>query len=55
VSDTQKIERAAAKAALARERLLETIRAAHASGESLRKIAAAANLSHEQVRRIVRG
>jgi hypothetical protein len=31
------------------------MREAHASGEALRKIAEAAGVSHEQVRRIVRG
>ena len=51
---TQKVERAAAKAAVARERLESAICDAHVSGESLRAIAEAAGVSHEQVRRIVR-
>lgn len=37
----------------AQDQLVATIRAAHKSGLPLRKIAEAANVSHEQVRRIV--
>lgn len=47
------VARAALKAALAGEELDAAIRKAHAGGASLRAIAAAANLSHEQVRRII--
>jgi DNA invertase Pin-like site-specific DNA recombinase len=36
------------------EKLRDTIRAAHAVGVSLREIAGAAGVSHEQVRRILR-
>ena len=48
-----KVERAAAKAAAAREGLEDTIREAHASGAPLRAIAQAAGVSHEQVRRVL--
>lgn len=48
-----KVERAAAKAAVAREGLDAAIREAHASGAPLRSIAQAAGVSHEQVRRIL--
>lgn len=48
------LKRAAARAADAREGLEAAIRAAHADGESLRKIADIAGVSHEQVRRVVR-
>jgi hypothetical protein len=50
--DLRKVERAAAKAAASREALEAAIRAARAQGVPLRTIAAAAGLSHEQVRRI---
>jgi len=53
VSELGKVKRAAAKAAVSREALEIAIREAHAAGEALRKIADAANVSHEQVRRIV--
>lgn len=48
-----KVERAAAKAAVARRGLEDAIREAHASGASLRAIAQAAGVSHEQVRRVL--
>jgi len=51
------VERAAAKAAVSREKLeaeLEAaIRDAHSQGEALRKIAEAAGVSHEQIRRVL--
>jgi hypothetical protein len=47
------VERAAAKAAVSREALEAAIRVAHAEGASLRAIATAAGVSHEQVRRIL--
>jgi hypothetical protein len=53
VSELRKVKRAAAKAAVSRERLEAAIREAHASGEALRKIAEAAAMSHESVRKIV--
>ena len=53
MSALKAIEQAAAKAAASREALETAIRAAHAEGASLRAIAAAANVSHEQVRRIL--
>lgn len=48
----QKLERAAAKAAVAREALETAIREARTSGMPLRTIARAVGLSHEQVRRL---
>ena len=39
--------------AVAQEKLAEAIRADHALGRSLRAIAQDANISHEQVRRII--
>jgi hypothetical protein len=53
MSDVKKVEWAAAKAALAREKLELAMRAAHENGVALRKIAAAAGVSHEQVRRVL--
>lgn len=53
MSELRKVERAAAKAAVAREKLEVAMREAHASGEALRKIADAAGVSHEQVRRVL--
>jgi hypothetical protein len=53
MSETRKVERAAAKAALAREKLELAMREAHENGMALRKIAAAAGVSHEQVRRVL--
>jgi hypothetical protein len=47
------VERAADKAALSRDGLAAAIRDAHAQGKTLRAIAEAAGMSHEQVRRIV--
>jgi len=52
VSDTNKLERAAAKAAVSRDALHTMIREAHAAGMSLRTIAKAVGMSHEQVRRL---
>lgn len=49
------VVRAAARAARARETLVEEIRRAHADGLSLREIGRAAGMSHEHVRRIVAG
>lgn len=51
--ELQKVQGAAEKAALWRVRLELAVREAHASGESLRKIAEAAGVSHEQVRRMI--
>jgi hypothetical protein len=54
VSDaTAKVKRAAAKAAASRAALETAIREAHAEGSSLRAIATAAGVSHEQVRRLL--
>lgn len=53
VKDVKKVERAATKAALAREKLELAMREAHENGVALRKIAAAAGVSHEQVRRVL--
>jgi AcrR family transcriptional regulator len=53
VKRDKKIERAAAKAAVAREWLEKEIRLGHHEGMSLRAIAKAAGVSHEQVRQIV--
>lgn len=47
------VERAAAQAAVSREAFEQAIREAHSAGATLRAIAKAAKLSHEQVRRIV--
>jgi len=52
-TELQKVQREAAKAASARERLETAIREAHEAGEALRKIAEAAGISHEQVRRVL--
>lgn len=49
----RKVERAATKAAAAHAALVQAIQEAHLSGESLRSIAAAAGVSHEQVRRLL--
>jgi hypothetical protein len=48
------IVRAAAKAENAQVVLYDAIRLARAKGHSLREIAKAADMSHEQIRRIVR-
>lgn len=53
MSDLAKVKRAAAKAAVSRERLEQAMRDAHASGAALRQIAEAAGVSHEQVRRVL--
>lgn len=53
MTELQKVQRAAAKAALAVAARDDAIRAAHESGDALRKIAEAAGVSHEQVRRIL--
>lgn len=53
MTDLRKVQRAATKAAASRVTLENAIREAHASGQSLRKIAEAAGVSHEQVRVIV--
>lgn len=47
------VERAAAKAAASRAALETAILDAHTNGASLRSIAEAAGISHEQVRRIL--
>lgn len=49
----QKIERAAQNWAASRDWLGKEIRLGHLEGMSLRKIAALAGMSHEQVRRIL--
>lgn len=51
---TTRVERAARKVALARAELAVAIQQARAEGQSLRAIANAAGLSHEQVRRLSR-
>lgn len=48
-----KLERAAAKAAVARDALETAIRKAHGEGMALRTIGQAVGMSHEKVRRIV--
>lgn len=53
VSELRKVERAAAKAAVARSALQTAVREAHENGQPLRKIAEAAGVSHEQVRRLI--
>lgn len=53
MSELRKVERAAAKAARSREALEAAIREAHAEGQSSRKIAEAAGVSHTQVQRIL--
>jgi hypothetical protein len=52
-TELQKVQREAAKAASARDKLETAMREAHAAGVSLRDIAAAAGVSHEQVRRMI--
>ena len=52
--ELRKVEKAAAKAASSRLALEAAIRKAHAGGASLRVIAEAAKMSHEQVRRTIR-
>lgn len=54
-TDLRKVRRAADKAALALEARDDAIRAAHASGSSLRSIAKAAGLSHQRVHQIIHG
>lgn len=49
----KRVKWAAARAAASRAVLEQAIRDAHREGESLRTIAKAARVSHEQVRRIV--
>lgn len=49
-----RVHQAAAKAAVARQNLEREIRKAHKDGAPLRQIAAAAKVSHETVRRILR-
>lgn len=53
MNELQKVKRATAKAAVARERLELAVRQAHEAGESTRKIAEAAGVSHTQVQRIL--
>lgn len=52
MTDAKTLERAAAKAAVARQGLEESVRKARAAGMPLRAIAKAAGMSHEQVRRL---
>ena len=52
-SALRRVERAARKAALSRQQLDEAIREAHAEGQSTRKIAEAAKVSHTQVQRTI--
>lgn len=49
----RKVEKAAAKVVAAQTHMALVIREAHDEGEPLRKIAQAAGVSHEQVRRIL--
>jgi hypothetical protein len=49
----RRVEGAARRQAVARQSLEESVRAAAFAGLSLRDIAAAAGVSHEQVRRIL--
>lgn len=49
----RKVERKAERVASARRALNASIRDARAAGASLRAIASASSLSHEQVRRII--
>lgn len=53
MTELQKVRKAAAKVAASREKLEAAMREAHASGQALRKIAEAAGVSHEQVRRVL--
>lgn len=48
------VKRAAAKAARSRAALEAAMRSAHQDGAALRKIADAAGMSHESVRRLIR-
>lgn len=52
MNEIERVERAAAKAAVARRKLEDAIRAARSAGVALRVVADAAGVSHEQVRRI---
>jgi hypothetical protein len=52
MSELRKVERAAAKVAAARAGLELAIRQARSEGASLRAVATAAGVSHEQVRRL---
>lgn len=51
--DLYDVSRAAAKAALWREKLEDAVRRAHEGGAPLRTIAKSAGWSHEQVRRVI--
>lgn len=51
--DLARVKRAAVKVASSREQLHAAIRDAYEDGQALRKIAEAADMSHEQVRRIL--
>ena len=53
MNELQKVRKAAAKVAASRERLELAVHEAHAAGKPLRMIATAAQVSHEQVRRIL--
>lgn len=53
MTELQKVSRAARKAASARGELEQAVRAASAAGLSLREIAKAADVSHEQIRRLI--
>lgn len=50
-----KVAQAAARSQRERELFLDTIREAHAAGESTRLIAAAAGLSHQRIHQIIHG
>ena len=52
-TETKRVARAAERAARARAELEQSMRYAYTAGESLRTIADAAGVSHEQVRKIV--
>ncbi len=54
MSELRKVKHAAARSAAWRAALERAIREAHEEGASLRAIADAAGVSHEQVRRIIR-
>lgn len=54
MTELQKVRKAASRVAASREALELAVREAHAVGTPLRVIAEAANVSHEQVRRLIR-
>lgn len=52
-ADLRRVERAAGQVEEARAELYAAVRAAYASGETLRDIASAAKMSHQGIHRIV--